>query len=416
MIMAVSRDTLYDEVWTEPMTKVAARHAVSSSFLARVCEQLNVPRPPRGYWAQLEVGKAPAKPALPEARPGDPLEWIRGGEPRRAPRAMPKPPERPSPAPVRSARKRGGPHPLIAGAREHFAGARVSESGHLRPAKRLLVDLFVSNDVLDRALSTANALFTAFERRGHHVTLAPRDQDLRRPAVDERSSGGRDRHGYGSWGPDRPTVVYIGTVAIGLTIFELSDSVEVQYVDGKYVPAKQLPITRRRGGAHDVWSHRRDMASGRLSLRASSPYAVADWEQQWREAKKGELASQVPEIVLALESAAVTIAKLVEEGEQRATAQRREWERQQEQWRREEAERRRALHVKESRQELTAIIDAWGAAKQVEGFFEDAERRAAVLDDSARAELIARLRRARELLGGVDALQRFAAWKSPDER
>lgn len=41
--MAVTRETLYEEVWAEPMTKVAARYGVSSSFLARVCERLNVP-------------------------------------------------------------------------------------------------------------------------------------------------------------------------------------------------------------------------------------------------------------------------------------------------------------------------------------------------------------------------------------
>ena len=33
--MSVTREALYDEVWAEPMTTVAARYAVSSSFLAR---------------------------------------------------------------------------------------------------------------------------------------------------------------------------------------------------------------------------------------------------------------------------------------------------------------------------------------------------------------------------------------------
>lgn len=80
--MIVDRHTLYELVWAEPMTKVAARYGVSSSFLARVCERLNVPRPARGYWAQLEVGKAPANPLFPEPRPGDELEWSRDGEAR----------------------------------------------------------------------------------------------------------------------------------------------------------------------------------------------------------------------------------------------------------------------------------------------------------------------------------------------
>ena len=60
---SVSGEELYEQVWNEPMTKVAIRYNVSSSFLARVCERLNVPRPTRSYWAQLEVGKAPARAA-----------------------------------------------------------------------------------------------------------------------------------------------------------------------------------------------------------------------------------------------------------------------------------------------------------------------------------------------------------------
>ena len=86
--MAISREQLYEEVWAEPMIKVAARYEVSSSYLARVCTTLRVPRPRRGYWAQLQVGKAPELSSLPEALGGDALEWSRDGEPLRS-RALP---------------------------------------------------------------------------------------------------------------------------------------------------------------------------------------------------------------------------------------------------------------------------------------------------------------------------------------
>ena len=97
-------------------------------------------------------------------------------------------------------------------------------------------------------------------------------------------------------------------------------------------------------------------------------------------------------------------------------AERRAWELRQEQWRREDAERRRAQNQQESRDQLAAIIAAWGAAQQVDGFFADAERRAAALSDEERAMLLDRVQRARALLGGVDALQRFRRWKAPEER
>ena len=79
--MTVARETLYDEVWAEPMTVVAARYDVSANFLARVCHTLNVPHPPRGYWAKLKVGKAPPRPALPAATAGHATGWTRGVTP-----------------------------------------------------------------------------------------------------------------------------------------------------------------------------------------------------------------------------------------------------------------------------------------------------------------------------------------------
>jgi hypothetical protein len=413
--MGIAREKLYEEVWAEPMTKVAARYNVSSSFLARVCKRLNVPRPERGYWAQLAVGKASPKPDLPEARPGDELEWSRDSEPRRVPRALPKPPEVAAQSARDPRRIRPARHGLLVGAHEHFQAARVSDSGYLRPTKRRLVDVFATKATLDRALDLANALFLALEDRGHRVTFAPLDQHLQRPVVDERSEGGRERY-YGTWTPDRPTVVYVGTVAIGLTIFELSEAVDVRYVDGKYVPVAQLPAPKRRAAPAYEWTSKHDMPSGRLCLRASSPYAYARWEKQWREAKGGDLSSKIPHIVRELEPEAATIARLVAEGERQAEIRRREWEAEHERWQREEAERRRVQHTKESREQLFAIIQAWGLAKQVEGFFEDAERRAAGLPEQEREALLDRLHRARALLGGVDALQRFLGWKAPEER
>jgi hypothetical protein len=413
----VDREKLYDEVWAEPMTKVAARYDVSSSFLARVCARLNVPRPPRGYWAQLEVGKAPPKPPLPDARPGEELEWSRDGGPARIARTLPKPPD----AEVKSRRRPRSPpstqHELLVQAHKHFEGARELDSGYLRPAKHRVVDVFVSRETLSRALDLANVLFLAFEKAGHRVAFAPFGHALQRRAVDERSESGPDRGGYGSWAPDRATVVYIGTVAFALTIFELSEEVEVKYVDGKYVRTSQLPLPKRRSlYSESTWNHKRHMPSGRLCIRASSSYSRVEWEKQWREAKEGELLSRVRQVVRALEAEAPAIATLYEEGERQAEIERKQWEAQAERWRREAEERRQAETIKESREELFAIIEAWGIAKRIEGFFEDIDSRTTDFSGEERTALLDRLHRARSLLGGVDALQRFAGWKAPDER
>jgi hypothetical protein len=58
----ISREALYDLVWSEPMLRVASRFGVSSSYMARVCRALNVPKPALGYWAKVAVGQTPLRP------------------------------------------------------------------------------------------------------------------------------------------------------------------------------------------------------------------------------------------------------------------------------------------------------------------------------------------------------------------
>ena len=63
------REELYGEVWKEPVSVVAKRYGVSDTALAKVCRRLNVPLPPRGYWAKLRAGVSVSIPALPEFTP-----------------------------------------------------------------------------------------------------------------------------------------------------------------------------------------------------------------------------------------------------------------------------------------------------------------------------------------------------------
>ena len=62
------------------------------------------------------------------------------------------------------------------------------------------------------------------------------------------------------------------------------------------------------------------------------------------------------------------------------------------------------------------IVDSSRIATGIEAFFQDIDRRSLALSDDERAVLTSRLSEARALLGGVDALERFAAWKAPEER
>ncbi|MGC1871469.1 MAG: hypothetical protein WA700_10970, partial [Acidobacteriaceae bacterium] len=167
-----------------PMTKVAEKFSVSGSYMARVCSVLRVPRPEPGYWAKLNVGKAPARPALPEALPGDQLIWSQDGDlPLSAPSIAIT-----STIPVASRARRivTGTHGLIRGAKEHYErGYKVKDGQLLRPYKRMLVDVIASLASLDKALSFANDLFNALESAGHRVCLAPSSERFYRAHIDE---------------------------------------------------------------------------------------------------------------------------------------------------------------------------------------------------------------------------------------
>jgi hypothetical protein len=58
------RDELYEQVWTEAVSKVAKRYRISDVGLRKICVSLDVPLPPRGYWAKLAAGQIVKKPPL----------------------------------------------------------------------------------------------------------------------------------------------------------------------------------------------------------------------------------------------------------------------------------------------------------------------------------------------------------------
>lgn len=59
------REQLYEEVWAEPVTTVAARYNLSDNGLRKHLKKLWIPLPPRGYWEKVRAGKNVAKTRLP---------------------------------------------------------------------------------------------------------------------------------------------------------------------------------------------------------------------------------------------------------------------------------------------------------------------------------------------------------------
>ena len=419
----ISREELYKLVWSEPMIKVAEKFNVSGSYMARVCSTLNVPRPQLGYWAKLAVGKATEKPPLPEAQPGDQLSWSQGGE-----LQSPRRPQLEAP-PARSPRKKllrpvTGVHGLIRDAKENYdTGYKVDEGQHLRPYKRLMVDVIASRAGLDKALAFANDLFNAMESAGHRVLIASPAEDFTRPRVDEHEQLPKARHTERSynynhlWWPQRPTVVYVGSVAFGLAIIEMSESVVLRYVTGKYIRESDYKPSKAavRYGDHS-WTTTRDMPCGRLRLIIYAPYRDVSWSILFQESKDRALTNDIPKIVKAIETSTELVAEKVKEEERQAEIRRQEWEAEQERYRQEQDRDRIAQSNKDSREQLAKVIAEWGRVISLEQFFAGVESRAQDLPEAQKDEVLKRLALAREFVGTHDPLDFFRLWKTPIER
>ena len=62
----LTRQQLFDLVWTKPMYELCQQFGLSSNGLRKNCKKLNIPIPYIGYWSKLKYGKNPEKTPLPK--------------------------------------------------------------------------------------------------------------------------------------------------------------------------------------------------------------------------------------------------------------------------------------------------------------------------------------------------------------
>ncbi len=356
----VHRDTLYAEVWATPMLSLAPKYGVSAVFLSRVCARLNVPCPPRGYWARKKSGQKLSIPPLPKLRVGDPAEWRKGDQLLRSKGA----------APVDAALKgRSDSRLMVMGSLDSFTDGRVAGDGYLKPKKRNLPDLVVTEPTLRMAAMILQKIATRFRDYQHRVSVACGQAGYARKALDEEEGRLiRSVFETSNWAPARPTLVFIGELAIGLTIYEQTADKEVVYIDGKYMPVSEARKLRpglwsgTRAARYQVITDR--APTKRLCLRAYSPYPLVDWTQTWTE-QNVSLSKQIDEIVHSLISSATSLGPRLAEAHREADLERRRWE---EERRIAQLEYQRSLVIKtrkDALHDLLSIIEKWSVDNRV---------------------------------------------------
>lgn len=414
----MTREELYRSVWSTPIVKLANELGLSGSYLARVCTVLNVPRPERGFWAKLHAGAKVNIPALPSQRVGEPLEWSKDGGYQGSFRATDA-----TPAP--SIRKRRGnrfvpeTHALINGARKHFESGRpIDREIFLKPYKKLLVDITASPAGLAEGLEIANELYNSLESRGFRVAIAPQAGGLHRPEIDWHVVPEEPRVYYPTiWKPARPTVVYVGDVAIGVALLEMAEPILMRNLGGdKYIRDSEYVLPKLRRGERDwSWTTTRDMPTGRFRLQLYSPYGHVAWKKHWQETKAISLANQIQSIVNEFRALGNELTALVAEADRKADLRRLEWERACELHERRDDRAEVAKSRQTSQVGLSKLIEAWTRAENTSRFFESIEAKLHELPNDVRQVALARIALAKEFASTSSPWDLLLAWKTPTE-
>lgn len=333
-LVKLSRQELYDIVWSAPMSQVCQDYNISDVALAKTCKRHRVPSPPRGYWAQLRTGVGVKKPALKPINDTklEKVEIYRRARPEVSESTGQQAQE--CAATEKKAENKitvlgalDDPHPLIERTVKSLSSAKPNDRGLVRPRAARCLEVEVSPALVDRAGRILDALIRALEDRGHSMTA-----------------------GEGE-GPKTCVTV-------------LSEKLSIRLEESLNCEEK----------VESFLDHRREYTytpSGMLCLRINES-AGSGHRRQWSDGKK-RLEDALNAVVVALVRAAETI-KAVREGAEKRERERKEEQRQREE--REKRQRQEAARVQDFEQKLAA----WERADRIRAFV-TAARAAAVARD-----------------------------------
>ncbi|WP_303292339.1 hypothetical protein [Marinobacter sp. SS5-14b] len=171
----ITRQSLYEEVWAEPVSRIAPHYGISGVALGKVCRKYKIPLPPRGYWAKVRAGHSPKKPPLPTAKKFDDCSLPLSRSPTHDPDTPGKAQKIALTAKDRVgfidvAEELQSPHPLIRAASKTLRRKTgCDDYKGLRSAPGEVLHFEVTHGALDRALLIGDALIKAFECRGIKV-------------------------------------------------------------------------------------------------------------------------------------------------------------------------------------------------------------------------------------------------------
>lgn len=341
----LTREELFAQVWAEPMLQLAPRYGLSDVGLAKICREMRIPLPWRGYWQKRAAGQKVGPPTLPPLPPESPAHLAqvtlvptrpRLGE---LPRVVGAESDRGSLAPpaqrIVVPEKLVRPHPLVEQTRAALQRAKTDDRGMLFAWPKHHLDIRVTRASLDRALRIMDALVKALEGCGCTVSV--------------RS------------GQQAGTVVKVGDDEVPIRLDERTRRVEQPRKPGDWM-SKRYQF----------------LPTGTLAFQVEQ-YARGNFQKTWADGKEELLEQRLNGVVESVLVAA-----------EEEKARRLERERREREWKatarqREEARLREALE-RALVQDLEKRVGAWQTSAQVRAFAAAVEERVLLEGDGQEIE------------------------------
>lgn len=181
----LSRKELYQQVWEEPITKLAKRYDLSDVGLAKTCKRHNIPIPGRGHWAKKASGKVVLQARLPRLSGSesyfskitfqirDQTELCESKE-IDAQVAFEKDKENR----IVVSETLESPHKLVKWTWNSLRSGNTDKKGICHQKVAECLDIKVTLSSLDRALRVMDALVRAIEARGYELRQCKSDARL----------------------------------------------------------------------------------------------------------------------------------------------------------------------------------------------------------------------------------------------
>jgi len=321
----ISREELYELIWSKPASKLAKELGISDVGLGKMCRRMEVPKPALGYWRKVEVGgRVPKRPALKQLSPkGQTTVTI---NPRPEASEVMKMVRQASAVPFPDTLV--DPHRLTTRTFASFNKAKADDRGLLISRNKIHLDIHVTQELLQRSCLIMDTLIKALESDGHKVRTS-RDQPVK-------------------------TVVEVDGESIEISLGE-----KVRRQDHK--PSAQEKLKYKEH--YWVIPQYDYLPTGKLSLN------IHEWKaprKSWSDGKRQRLESCLGQFIQALKETAICI-KVARE--QRRLDEIR--------WKEEEKrrqERERLAHIEKKKAEkLIADANSWHQSERIRSYIDQME-------------------------------------------